>query len=707
MSSDDKVDGRDFFRQHAAEIAEALRDQDEAPRQDRMEELVPGLYRSLCFDEPIIQADTGNFPVVVAALARQVLSPSSPYALSNRLLNGILYLSKRKETSSEMKNTSATPQESIAMAKLAFCVLVQVPLEVCQNFGNISAVQKYLGSYKGNIVKTDDSSSALQGDTRITDESAIQQQVNKLSETFNNTSSMALDDGEDESSFKEVWAAESDPSDYDFGEGTQDEPHHGGFQFQEDDWLDPHRLSKPDPSLSQDQAQVAIGSLLKQANYNVFEPLFSLSNKEVETYTTQISQLILILLQPQNALWNSDKDMDSSLQDAILSPLWILRDAAIHDCASTQQLRPVSSSYVDVLQTLLAVDQAHLQDIGGSMSNKDVELCTASIVGLSALSSWCGMSEIPVHSTITSVLDSMNDISYVVERATDKYRDNLLHSLIPIMELLSGISFDSARTARIASSNSIAQTLMNSGFLRQLLALGLQEGIGNARHFHHALWGLSVSHPKIIGKYIARYPGTAQLVRKYTVTAESSAQDCVSSILWNGFGWVHSEGSGHAQAPRVAWKTTSAKQAAVAPPLSQDECSEVCQKSWARLCQILGSSIRESSKEPEIALEALQHWERLLSFLAVASMASTFAGLLDASQLEKVVNAVNLVTQEQLPREEETALEADLDSTVDDPDDKLKNPRSKHQTILPRARKLFKQYTLFFQGNSAGSSKMD
>eukprot|EP00980_Cylindrotheca_fusiformis_P007348 scaffold1525_cov142-Cylindrotheca_fusiformis.AAC.148 len=708
MNGDDVA--RAFFRQHAAEIAEALREQDEMPKKGSMEALIPGLYRSLCFDEPMIESDVGHISTIVSGLNRQLLSPSSPYALSDRLVNGILYLSKRKDSSD--KNKTAPTQESIAMTKLAFCVTVQLPLQVCQSFENLSAVKKLLGSYKG--ILEDDRGSVSKADAKTKNDSTTDDRVDMISDSLNGTAlsenkvrSTMPKDGEDDSSLKEVWAAESDPSDYDYGEGGHELPQQSGFEFQEEDWLDPRRLSRPDASLSQDQARLAVGSLLKQANYNVLEPLFSLSNKEVEKYVSELSQLILILLQPNSPLGNGDTDMALTLQTAILSPLWILRDAAIHEYSGTQRRPRLSSSYLDVLQTLLAMDQAHVRDLGGS---KDVELCTASIVGLSALSSWCGMPEISIHFTTTCVLDAMNDVSYVVERATEKYQANLLHSLIPIMELLSGITYQQSQTGRIGKSTSIAQTVMSSGFLRQLLALGLEEKIETARHFHHALWGLAVSHPTIVGKYVARYPGIEQLVRNHSITPESSTQDCVSSILWNCFGYTHAEVAGQSQAPRVVWKTSSAKHAPSTTPLSRDECSEVCQKSWARLCQIVSNSILESSKEPEKALSALDDWERLLSFVAVPSMVSTFVELLDSLNLEQVAKALH-TSQQHLSADEvdtETATaDARLDDKMDDPDDKPKSSKSNHQIILSNTRKLIKQYTLFFQGNVGGSSKTD
>ena len=101
-----KMNNADFIRQYASEIAEALRSQEESPQTASLEEFIPKLYRSLCFDEPIFN-DISNLPVVASALSRQLLSLSSPYALSERLVNGIFFLcKKRKSKFNEYENNS-------------------------------------------------------------------------------------------------------------------------------------------------------------------------------------------------------------------------------------------------------------------------------------------------------------------------------------------------------------------------------------------------------------------------------------------------------------------------------------------------------------------------------------------------------------------------------------------------------------------------
>ena len=696
------MNNADFIRQYASEIAEALRSQEESPQTASLEESIPKLYRSLCFDEPIFN-DISNLPVVASAMSRQLLSLSSPYALSERLVNGIFFLCKKRK--SKDSDTSSSSAESTAIARLAFCISVQLPLQICQNFDNPLKVKKYLGSYKGNLYRESDNNTNDEWKESISrsSDAVIQQQVDKISEAISNgATNIESDDTNiqpDTDSLEEIWAAESDPSDYDYGEGSPDIPHQQ-LHLEEDDWLDPKTLSKPDLSLTTEHMQLAIGSLLKQANYNMLEPLFVSSKKEIEMYTSELMQLIFILLQPETPLsTGGNKSMDSSFQDALLTPLWILRDAATHKENSQQQ--QFTSSYLETLQTLLAVDQAHLQDVGGRISDPGMELCTASIVGLSALSSWCTMTEFSVDLTITSILDAMNDISHVVERATEKYRNNLLYSLVPIMELLSGISSDRTKVYGATLSKNIAQTLLNTGFLRQLLVLGLSERVQIASHFHHALWGLSVSYPKLVGKYVLRYHGIPQLVRNYTITGDSSSRECVHTILWNGFGWFGIE---ETQGPRVVWKSSS-RLPVKELPLSRDECKEVCEKAWARLCHIMVSSISEYSetKGPEKMLEALHDLEMLLSRMSVPSIAKAFVQLLDSSNLQAITQALSLMPEEEM----EVVKTSEIMKTEEDPDDKLKDPKANNIQVISTTRKLVKQYALFFQGNIGGSSKTD
>jgi hypothetical protein len=462
----------------------------------------------------------------------------------------------------------------------------------------------------------------------------------------------------------------------------------------------------------------------------------------------------------------------------VLSPLWILRDAALNESSNSsakqqqqqqqQQQCYYTSSYLEVLQTLLAVDQAHLQDLGTTTTtttSSSADLCSASIVGLSALSSWCSMAKISSPLTIAAIVDAMNDLCHVVERAAfqrnsdhdeennhSNNNNNLTQSLIPILEVLSGITYGEAiasTTIPASTGTAISQALLNSGLMRQLLQLALENNESSSQrpqqqqqqqqhYFHHALWSLCVAYPKTVGKYVSRYPGTAQLVRIYNVHASSSSRDCVQSILWHAHGYLQCDDE-HASTPRVVWKTTSASQKTTQqpPPLSKDECREVCQKAWTQLCRIVQTSIlvvgddsfpsssptttttpttTTAKDHPPIqaALEVLSEWERLLALMVIPSMALSFSPShwMDLQSLQEISTVVvrstttTTTTTPSLPPPSETS-ECEEEEKPTDSTEKKKP--SNHQMVVAKTRKLVKQYTLLFQGNDVRgtSSKTD
>ena len=74
---------KDFMRQYAAEIAKALQEKEETNGSSTslnlsVEDSIYELYRSLCFDDPIIdESIKSNIVTVVSALCRQLLSSST------------------------------------------------------------------------------------------------------------------------------------------------------------------------------------------------------------------------------------------------------------------------------------------------------------------------------------------------------------------------------------------------------------------------------------------------------------------------------------------------------------------------------------------------------------------------------------------------------------------------------------------------------
>lgn len=793
-----------FIRQFASEIAQALRAQDETPRQSSLEESVPVLYRALCFDEPIIdENEIPNLSVVASALVRQLLSTSSPLAISNRLVNGIVYLSKQRSlpqdstSKGKTSTSSSTPSQAVSLAKLAFCVLIQVPLECLQDFDNRDRVRQCLGSYHGTTAPIPPQ--IIPGSNPSEEET--QERVERLAEALSSASIGAQNekedtknsppDNEETSSLQEVWAAESDPSDYDYGEGDTSDPMPStalpsGPEEDYEDWLDPTVLSRPPPvtSTAEDEREAqrqAIGSLLQQASYTLFAPIFASTTigtstsksatNLLERSVDELTQLLLLLLKPpQSVLLQSEETYEvtpskAALQDAILAPLWILRDAALHTASTSSRASSSPSTmslYLDVLQTLLAVDQAFEKDRKPHLTGKNPEgLCSASIVGLSALSSWCSTANISIPLTTTAVLDAMNDLAHVVERASSPssggtgngggYQTNVRHAVIPILEILTGVTYNLC-TPGFKASPMIAQTVLNSGFLRQVLLLSLlptaeasaaaaaaaistvestpsDAGDSNIPYYpqlNHAVWGLCVVYPKVIGKYVARYPGVPSFVRycggrgrsgSSTTSPSVTSRDCVDSILWNCFGCFQCDDVSQQPqpAPRVVWKTKKAT-AATAPPLTKEECMEVGQKAWVQLCQTVREVVLQAHMAPHTALEVLQDLERLLVLVSgTPSVRPIFQSLTTddgSSQLQSIRTALDQVLLEMREdhhdlRNQDGKLQVTKPQEEEEEEDGKKASLSNPELVVATTRKLLKQYTLFFQGDGRASSKTD
>jgi hypothetical protein len=487
-----------------------------------MNDSIYQLYRALVFDEPLLD-NVSNLPIVASALSRRLLDGRCPcstddnisnnsnsnnnnddvcYALSNRFINGVLYVCRQHRQQQQQQSTNNQSNSNvnynnkvIAMSKLAFVCFIEIPWQCLKDAENNSDVDKtttkllqqlgrYLGSYQGqdrfivnnncinnvnpissdhsdhfnnkdsshkNITWNDADATTFTMGNEVTTQQQQQRQVQAQSDP---NSDFQYDDDDhnnkktficcsssndhyqnavmatqptlpsaeqlsfNEQQHVEVWAAESDPSDYDFDEGHAavsfgNNPNEQQQQQQneiEEDWLDPKRLSQSSLLQTQDQTTTtttttttltleragrAISSLLQNASFSILEPLFSsaTTQSELSHYTTTLTQLTLALLlqhprtttkDQQRLQDTTDGDHDAMVVDtlqqylddtSILAPLWVLRDAAWHYYHHTStQSRFLQSTnqpqqhhndlivaYLQLLQTLLAVEEAQQQ----------------------------------------------------------------------------------------------------------------------------------------------------------------------------------------------------------------------------------------------------------------------------------------------------------------------------------------------------------
>jgi hypothetical protein len=439
-----------YIRRHAAAIAQALLDQDERPKNNNPN-AAWDLYEALCFDNPILDESSIQ---ACPKLSRALISKD--YGLSNRFVHGCLEWQKENDHP--------------AVATLTYNVLLRIPLECLlllqHGSTDLEKLQKYLGSYKGvereELNKDPELELQLKQELLQQQEQEIQAMTSTPNKDIDEQEIMKVNDNADDID-EEVWAAELDPSDFDFGDGAAETNiHHNDLD--DDYFLDPLRLSHPDPTLSNDAIKLATASLLQQATYTTVAPML-MQNKS-ESVIQQLTQLVLLLLTD-----SSTTSIDRELQNLGLTPLWILRDAALQRSVYVE-------SYLEVLQTLLAVDAAHQEDHGGA----DDRLHSATIVGIQSLAAWCQMSRSSKSNTtnpkatLQCIVDSMNDLAHAMRKITDN-PTHLQNTLIPILESISGMDEHGKHIYKSKHNNTVPsglpQVLLSSGVLGLVLDLGL------------------------------------------------------------------------------------------------------------------------------------------------------------------------------------------------------------------------------------------
>jgi hypothetical protein len=747
-----------FIRQNAAAIAAALREQDglaededgdvngsndsggggssSTSRSSRTKNGTSDdtsaydLYRALCFDEPLVE----NVDACLALsrkLKEQHCHTKSPnnnkddnnekrLALSNRFVNGLWQCCQRTEASEPF-------------ATLAYTVFVEIPLCCCQSDEDLDTIRRYLGSYKGTESIMAPEPQPTQHPLDEENETPSTQPISDISDPGVEPNSSTVDcDAPTTQKIvmeNEVWATESDPSDYDFGQGTTTELDHKMSSLELDHWmdeviLDPWKLSQPDPTLTYHQAQVALKSLLQFAKYNVLAPLFE---KKRSAMAQQLTQLVLMLLTAQstgsgdtkNSSLTATRLLDNSVKACGFGALWILRDAAL-------QRNSCVSSYLGVLQTLLAVDEALEQDQGQEgrvvqpHHHRNGRIASATVVGITSLASWCSqeMDSDMLRETQECIIAVINDLSHIMEKSllatTTEFsesaianRNHLRNNMIPVLEVLAGIDWMGMKrgtnTSDMCSRPQVPQALLNSGFFRNLLVLGLEENIPENLKYqcHHSLLFLCVASPTVLGKYAWRYPGMAAMIQLEPKTSTGM----VHSILWNALGSSLSSSVGASltsltQLRKPGTKTTTTTAPKQQPPsLSMEYCQTKCQEMWKLFCSQMDVALQSLTSAPHaVTSRTVQDFERLAnSLVSCPFLCGLFVPLVDSqclNDLRSVLATLPMISVEK-PDEGDVDVEGE------------KPKRSVQTEIVARARKGLKTMALIFEGNSKASSKTD
>jgi len=534
------MDDSKFRRDYAKSLAQALQEKKEPNK----ETLIKETYIALCFDDPRVQEGDEACRLLAHALTRN----ESPYRISDPLVEGIQQVTERSHVvNTTSLNEKDENEEEIVWhtggvataagyALLAFTCYVKIPLHCCQASG-IDVVKKMLGSYRGpkrRQTQEDFESERLalaksqEEDARI---KALSQGLSDMAAVQDAEDESTTNEQEQSTEYEEVWAAESDPSDFEYESGQDAQQ-----ALQElDQWpetaFDPEALSKPPESTDWADLKQAITNLLSQLVSSKLAPLSKQQWNSLRV-SDLLSQLTLtLLIQPENACTDL---LDEELQQLGIQPLFVLRDrVASHS--------HVLGEYLTLVQTLVAVDAAD-----PTRCNKS--LAPATIVGLGALSSLCHATEdnkeAPQKIRLC-VLETCEDLSHIMEksrRESDSLSTviHLMWTLLPLLDRLTNVTSKGTvwESSCCSLSNADSQLLLQTGVFRELILLYTCTKDENASseavraQLLQCIECMCMQSTSLLGKYAWRVPDLSKIVQSSTF-----AQDhVVDGLVWNLLG---------------------------------------------------------------------------------------------------------------------------------------------------------------------------
>lgn len=439
-------------------------------------EKIRSTYVELCHDEPIISGGDGDCRRLAKALIpKQSTSSKSAgkdkhankLALSSRLVDGILQATSRAgekamTSSSNNENTTQNNQKNNAAAtdteqdesmfgpssvttsegyaEIAFAIFVEGPYRCIQQADNLQTASSFLGSFTPRDPSNNVPNEKLAAEekSRLVDEatakivSGIEKMAMEGKDTKNeddassssseffhsNKAAQDANQFDDNDSMKEVFAEDSDPDDFDFGdssynpysssqkssttntEDVYDDMHGFGFN--------PLQLSEPNASnQTWEGARQSIHYLLSSLSYGklVLGSLSSRAWSEDGVSETLADLSFMLLLENTNRGDDDAGKIDSLLQhqvhhddgqDGLVEdiaalwdrPLFLLRDRALDKNRGHDAL----PSYLQLLTAFISHSEQDVMSILSSplgKSTSDTMLPPATAVGLSSLASLC------------------------------------------------------------------------------------------------------------------------------------------------------------------------------------------------------------------------------------------------------------------------------------------------------------------------------
>lgn len=564
-----------FRQQYAEALAKAIKDSENAPIETNAADLTLETYQQLCYDYPTNLTARGCH-----LLGTALSSPQSSLRPSERLIQGVIQLTDRftQEHSSEQTSTNAdeglieTSNSRMAQdpdfAALVWILFGKIPLNAILA-STVEEAAECLGSFRGSKTEQDEPTSL----SEVLNGQQIPSDVEDEKQVGEN---VVANGGCDHDSLEEVFAAESDPSDFEFESDRQ-------IQLAEVDEMismNPTVLSRVPIDTEWQDIEQAITSLLQFLNHSRIFSMTRTQWKDLKV-SESLTQLILILMVPSETPDGVLASRDSVFWQKLgLVPLHVFRDVCLARLSMDAFL---FSAYLDLLHTLVRVDST------SSRNPSQTKLHVATSVGLSALSALSEnileykdkQTRVQVFETLkATVVEICDDLALCLEKSVGSDAESAIPwTMMPILRVLSK---PSPRINSTALTSAQSQIILNSGLAPQWISClqrewAKSESSETADFVERELFHLCVASPSLIGRYVWRYPSLAASLTK---TDEEKIDDSklVDVILWNMLAQTLAAKS---NAGKVVWKSKSS--ATEAP--RDDTCRALAWKAIQELFQ--------------------------------------------------------------------------------------------------------------------------
>ncbi len=608
-----------FLDAYAKQLAEALLENERHQReillsphsQSFTKEDLEDAYLALCYDEPMLKNDS-----ICRQLAFELISSSFPQsdgqsqsgrmtqmtksklALSDRFVNGILETTgnhrNQSQTSSKPSPPASLQKENDDYTKsyngeqiidntsasrgytdLAFASFAKGPLHCCNallkfdrdgSFTNsnacLKATRSFLGTYNG---KEDVANQDGRGDKEEATNNFLNSMVNQndsvnnvVKQSIQHESKVTEEDLNDDDSMKEIFAPESDPDDFDYGDDRFSSPidmNSGNFQ-QMTHFLNVESLCQP-KMLTLHEMSHRLKSLLADLSYRRITMSTKLW-KELGV-SNILSELTVCLLK---CLGSKDESIDS-LGMMFNSPLITLRDRVLDGGYAHDAL----DAYLDLIYQLLVSDASNVGSFASTNRGEVKELSPARAVGMSSLASLCSSVEfsgitkkqqrIKIRAMVMKCLDTLTDcVEFVRPKKSEASGTPMVSSLpswvrvamaiSPIIDFLTGVKsrsdFGSVEdSSSLSLSNSEAQSILQTGLFRELIMLYVQATSSNIEGIEDTTKATAVARQlllrqilvisaqsQILAKYVSRVPELSSII----YSDDFLAKNMVDALLW-------------------------------------------------------------------------------------------------------------------------------------------------------------------------------